>query len=108
VINVYRRMATQVRTEDEFPISRKDVELAKTYFRNVSYRMFWLAALTLFVKYYLVDRLHPNADRYWKRILTETPASLWWWLPLKALDGILTRVPLLRWGSWNLVMWGDK
>jgi hypothetical protein len=60
------------------------------------------------VKYYAVDRVHPNQDRYWKRILRETPESLRWWTPLRAIDSALTRLPLMRWLAWNMVMWGEK
>lgn len=107
-INIYRRMAHLVRTADERPLRRSDVSLAKDYFRDVRCRMFWITALVLFVKYYVVDRIHPNADRYWKRIFQETNSSLWWWRPLPALDRVLTRIPGLRWLSWNLVMTGEK
>jgi SAM-dependent methyltransferase len=108
VINVYRRMATGVRTPDESPLTVADLKLAQKCFSNVGHREFWLSALLLFVKYYLKDRVHPNADRYWKRILRETPESLWWWVPLRSLDRILTRIPGLRWLAWNVVMWGEK
>jgi ubiquinone/menaquinone biosynthesis C-methylase UbiE len=108
VIQVYRRMATEVRTPDESPLTAADLELAKKYFRNVGHREFWLATLALFLKYYLQDGVHPNADRYWKRILRETPESLGWWLPLRSLDSLLTRIPLVRWLAWNVVMWGEK
>jgi SAM-dependent methyltransferase len=107
-INVYRRMATEVRTEDESPLTRKDLELARKYFPGVQHREFWISTLLLFVKYYTVDRVHPNQDRYWKRILRETPESLRWWIPLRVLDGALTRLPLVRWLAWNMVMWGEK
>jgi len=108
VINVYRRMATGVRTPDESPLTVADLTLAQKYFSNVGHREFWLSTLLLFVKYYLKNRVHPNADRYWKRILRETPESLRWWMPLGALDRALTRVPGLRWLAWNMVMWGQK
>jgi SAM-dependent methyltransferase len=108
VINVYRRMATVVRTEDESPLSTADWKLARRYFSRVGVRHFWLTTLALFLKYYLVDRVHPNQDRYWKRILRETPRTLWWWLPLRGLDALLTRLPLVRWLSWNVVMWGTR
>jgi ubiquinone/menaquinone biosynthesis C-methylase UbiE len=108
VINVYRRMATDVRTPDESPLTVADVRQAKRYFTNVQHREFWISSLLLFVKYYVKDRLHPNDDRYWKRILRETPSGLRWWMPLRSLDRILTRLPLVRWLSWNIVMWGQK
>src|ERR1700691_4425215 len=100
-INVYRRMATEVRTEDEAPLARK-------YFPGVQHREFCISTLLLFVKYYAVDRVHPNQDRYWKRILQETPQSLRWWMPLRAVDAALTRLPLLRWLGGNMGMWGEK
>jgi 2-polyprenyl-3-methyl-5-hydroxy-6-metoxy-1,4-benzoquinol methylase len=107
-INVYRRMASEVRTPDESPLTTADLALAKKYFRNVGHREFWVSSLLLFVKYYLRDRVHPNADRYWKRILRETPQTLRWWMPLRTLDTFLTRIPLVRWLAWNMVMWGEK
>ena len=108
VINVYRRMATETRTEDESPLGLKDLRETRRYFPDLRHREFWIASLLLFIKYYLVDRVHPNEDRYWKRILTETWGSLWWWAPLRALDLVLTRLPLVRYLSWNTVMWGTK
>ena len=108
IINIYRRMATEVRTPDEAPLTKADIGLARKYFAEVQHREFWISSLALFLKYYVVDRLHPNQDRYWKRILRETPESLWWWIPLRALDGILSRIPLVRWLAWNVVIWGRK
>ncbi len=108
VINVYREMATEVRTEDEAPLTFGDVRLAAEYFENVQHREFWILTLSLFVKYFLFDRIHPNQDRYWKRIFKETTASLWWWTPLAAIDDFLTRLPLVRRLAWNMVMWGEK
>jgi SAM-dependent methyltransferase len=107
-INVYRRMATGVRTADESPLTAADVQLAEKYFLNVGHREFWVLSLLLFVKYYAKDRVNPNDDRYWKRILRETPKTLWWWLPLRTVDEWLARIPLVRWLAWNMVMWGEK
>ena len=108
LINVYRRMATAVRTPDESPLTLTDLKLARKYFSEVRHREFWISTLLLFVKYYLIDGVHPNQDRYWKRILRETPDRLWWWMPLRSLDAILTRIPLVRWLAWNVVIWGRK
>jgi ubiquinone/menaquinone biosynthesis C-methylase UbiE len=107
-INVYRWIATEVRSEDESPLEIADLRLARKYFPGVQHREFWIATLLLFVKYYAVDRVHPNRDRYWKRILRETPETLRWWMPLRAIDAALTRLPLMRWLAWNMVMWGEK
>ena len=55
VINVYRHMATEVRTEDESPLTRSDVALASRFFADVRHREFWIASLALFVKYVLIE-----------------------------------------------------
>ncbi|MDQ1410167.1 MAG: hypothetical protein QOJ41_1902 [Acidobacteriaceae bacterium] len=107
-INIYRRMASEVRTPDESPLTTADLRMAKKYFHNVGHREFWVSSLLLFVKYYLRDHVNPNADRYWKRILRETPETLRWWMPLRTLDKFLARIPLMRWLAWNMVMWGEK
>ncbi len=101
-------MATEVRTEDESPLTRSDFALVRELFAGAGHREFWIASLLLFVKYMVIDRVHPNADRYWKRILRETDDGLLWWKPLRALDAALTRIPGLRWWAWNTVMWGTK
>jgi len=108
IIALYRRMATAVRSDDEAPLSFSDLQLARRFFTDVHHREFWLSSLVLFLKYYLIDSVHPNEDRYWKRILHESEKSLWWWLPFRAIDEQLTRIPLLRRMAWNMVMWGRK
>lgn len=108
VIWAYRTMATKVRTEDEAPLGFGTVKLASKYFTGVQHREFWIASLTLFLKYFAVDRIHPNQDRYWKRIFRETRESLRWWLPLRVIDVCLTRVPVVRRLAWNMVIWGRK
>lgn len=108
VIQVYRKMATAVRTEDETPLKLADLALARRFFDDVGHCEFWIAGLALFLKFFLIDRVHPNADRYWKRIYKQTPGSLWWWYPLNWADAALTRLPLVRLLAWNIVMWGTK
>jgi 2-polyprenyl-3-methyl-5-hydroxy-6-metoxy-1,4-benzoquinol methylase len=108
IINIYRKMATEVRTPDERPLTTADLAAARHHFTSVGHREFWIASLSLFLKYYLVDRVHPNAQRYWKRILHETPGRLWWWWPMRAADEVLTRLPAIRWLAWNTVIWGRK
>jgi SAM-dependent methyltransferase len=109
VINVYRRMATKVRTADEHPLTFRVLDVIRRHFVDVQHREFWLSTLLLFAKYYAVDGIHPNADRYWKRILDEDPARIgWWFSPLQRLDDLLLRLPLLRRLAWNTVIWAQK
>jgi len=108
VINIYRRMATSVRTPDESPLTGADLRLAKKYFTQLGHREFWISSLLLFLKYYLIDGVHPNQDRYWKKILREKRENLGWWMPLRAFDQVLSRLPLIRWLAWNVVLWGRK
>ena len=109
VINLYRRMATVVRTPDEHPLDFGVLRIFRRHFVRVRHREFWLTTLALFAKYYLVDRVHPNADRYWKRILEENPRRIgWWFSPLQRVDGALLRLPLVRRLAWNTVIWAER
>jgi ubiquinone/menaquinone biosynthesis C-methylase UbiE len=109
VINVYRRMATSVRTSDEHPLTFHVLHLFRKHFAQVRHREFWLTTLLLFLKYYAVDRVHPNAERYWKRILDEDPRRIgWWFSPLQRADGLLLRLPLVRRLAWNTVIWAER
>jgi SAM-dependent methyltransferase len=109
VINVYRRMATKVRSHDEQPLTFEVLDAFRRHFVRVRHREFWLATLVLFVKYYAIDRVHPNASRYWKRILGEDPRRIgWWFRPLEALDAVVLRLPLVRRLAWNTVIWAER
>lgn len=108
VINVYRWMATKVRTEDEMPLGFEFLDQLKRYFGKVNHAEFWLLSLSLFLKYFLIDRVHPNEDRYWKRIFRETDATLWWWRPLRAMDRVLTRLPIANRFAWNMAVTATK
>lgn len=108
-IQVYRRMATAVRTVDEHPLSFRDLATFRRHFGAVRHREFWLTTLLLFVKYFLVDGVHPNAHPYWRRILDEDPRRIgWWFSPLQRLDSLLLRLPLVRRLAWNTVVWGQR
>jgi SAM-dependent methyltransferase len=103
VINVYRRIAADVRTEDEKPLGVADLKLLRANFAQVEHYHFWLLTLSLFLKYFLVDKISPNQERYWKKIYAESPSTLRWWMPLQRIDQLLLGMPVLRWLSWNVV-----
>jgi 2-polyprenyl-3-methyl-5-hydroxy-6-metoxy-1,4-benzoquinol methylase len=108
LINIYRAMATKVRTEDEAPVGIAELKLFKKKFAKVEHHHFWLLSLALFLKYYLVDRVSPNKERYWKRIYQESELSLRWWKPLERIDRILLQLPGIRWLSWNVAFVAQK
>lgn len=104
-INIYRRMATDVRTEDEHPLRRRELKYFTRRFTVVDKRFFWLSTLLIFAKFYLIDRVHPNEDRYWKRIISREPELRKWYKPLAAVDRLLlTVVPILGWWCWNMAI----
>jgi SAM-dependent methyltransferase len=108
IINVYRWMADKVRTEDEEPLNFDIIREYQTVFEQVEHHEFWLSGLLIFIKYYLIDRLHPNQDRYWKRILKEDASTLTWLKPLLALDRYLLRLPLLNYMAWTILVSARK
>ena len=71
LINAYRRMAADVRTVDEHPFHISDLAKFRSRFRVVRAEFFWFTALGIFLKIYLVERVHPSRSRYWKRIIEQ-------------------------------------
>lgn len=105
VINVYRRIAKEVRTPDEKPLRFADIERFKGSFADVSHREFWLTTLSVFLKFYLIDRANPNRERYWKKIYTDSAKLQSFFGPLRDLDTrLLSLVPPLRHMCWNTVI----
>lgn len=108
-INVYRRMAGAVRTENEHPLKRTDVALMRSMFREVETRFFWLASLVVFLKFYLIDRIHPSEDRYWKLIIRWERELSPLVRRLLAVDDFFLKVcPPLKWWCWNVAAIATK
>lgn len=104
VINVYRRMATDVRTVDEHPLGRDDLSTLRAHFADVRVRFFWLATLGVFLWFFLVRRIHPNSERYWKKIISDYASIAPLYRTLAVVDAVLLRVPGLRWWAWNMAV----
>lgn len=105
VIQVYRGMATQVRTEDEHPLKVKDLRFIKSQFGEVESRFFWYSALAIFLKFFLIDRIHPNQSRYWKKIIDDAPKIGGILSVLHAVDRFFfSWIPGVRWMGWNIVI----
>jgi SAM-dependent methyltransferase len=104
-INVYRNRATEVRTEDEHPLTRDDIRGIGGKFDQIETKFFWLTTLVIFVIMAVIQRRDPNKVRFWKAILKDGPKWAWLYRPLEALDRVvLTLVPPLRWLCWNVVV----
>jgi ubiquinone/menaquinone biosynthesis C-methylase UbiE len=109
VINVYRKMAMGVRTEDEHPIKMSELQIFKKYFPELTYTTTWLFTLNIFLKFYLIDRVHPNQERYWKKIIVEHKKLEKLYGGLERLDqGILKVFPFMKRYCWNIVIIGKK
>jgi SAM-dependent methyltransferase len=107
IINLYRRMATHVRTEDEHPLRRKDVRQIAGYFRRVETRCYWLTTLSIFVLMAAWQRRNPNKERYWKAVVKEADRWASLYRPLERLDALALRVlPPLKWWCWNVLIFG--
>lgn len=104
-IDVYRRLADTVRTPDEKPLSFGDVERFKETFEYVSHREFWLTTLSIFLKFYFVDRVDPRRERYWKKIYTDAAELVSFYEPLRRLDELLlAKLPILGHLCWTTVI----
>ena len=105
LINVYRRIASEVRTDDERPLSFEHIEQFNTSFDSVHHREFWLTTLAVFLKFFLWDRVNPNKERYWKKIYTDASKVAPFFKPLKQLDEHLLRhASVLGRLCWNTVI----
>ncbi len=108
VINVYRRMATEVRTEDETPLDINIVDYIKSIFSETAYDTFWIATLWIFLKFYLIEKVNPNEERYWKKIISEQERLKQTYGQLEKLDGVLKKLPLMKRMAWNIAVVATK
>jgi ubiquinone/menaquinone biosynthesis C-methylase UbiE len=108
VINVYRRIATKVRTEDETPLDIDIVRFVKSQFTQTTYDTFWLATLWIFLQFYLIERVNPNEERYWKKIILEHNRLESEYLLLEKCDQMLKQLPGLKRYAWNLAVVATK
>lgn len=103
VINAYRKIATGVRTPDEHPLTKGDIDTFGRYFSNVQTRFFWLTTLSIFLIMAGVLLRNPNKVRYWKKVVEEADRWRPIYVPLEAFDkALLGTVPVLRFLCWNV------
>jgi len=98
IINFFRRISPEIRTEDEHPLILRDIRSFRKWFRNVQHKEFHLTTLVLFLWFQVLDFFHKKRDgRPWKQLIEESDRYL---LPIKiffALDRCLfTVIPFLK------------
>jgi len=109
VIGVYRLLASKNRTPTERPLGFEDFERFKKVFPLLKHREFWLTALAVFLKIFLIERLSPSKVRYWKRIIEESNRYEGLFNPLKNFDDQVLRTwPWLGRYCWNTVITVEK
>ncbi len=108
VINVYRRIASGVRTVDEHPLHISIVRDVHDVFGKTVYDTFWLFSLWVFLRFYLIERVNPNEERYWKKIVYEEERLRDMYFRLERLDRAAKRVPFLRRYAWNIAVVAEK
>ncbi|MDX2228304.1 MAG: class I SAM-dependent methyltransferase [Leptolyngbyaceae cyanobacterium bins.349] len=108
VINVYRRMATAVRTDDETPLDINIVNFVRSRFAQTHYDTFWIATLWIFLSFYLIEKVNPNEERYWKKIIVEQERLRPTYRTLEKLDRILKHLPGMKRMAWNLAIVATK
>jgi len=108
VINLYRKMATEVRTDDEKPLDINIVKFIQDLFPEVIYDTFWICTLWIFIKFFLFEHVHPNKERYWKKILSEEERLRPLYYRLEKIDFYLKKFPFLKRYAWNLAVVAKK
>jgi 2-polyprenyl-3-methyl-5-hydroxy-6-metoxy-1,4-benzoquinol methylase len=109
VINIYRKMASEVRTEDEMPLGFDILTKYRKKFSDVSHAEFWISALSVFLFYYFIKRYDPNKIRYWKQIYKEKEEKTGRLFRfLHRFDSFLAKIPLVRALAWNMVIIAKK
>ncbi|MEK7500408.1 MAG: SAM-dependent methyltransferase, partial [Patescibacteria group bacterium] len=106
VINIYRKIATRVRSYGERPLGLSEIQYMKKFFKESRVQWFWLTSLILFVYMFCIERRNPNKERFWKSIVKEGPQRAWAYTPLAAIDrALLTLFPFLKPLCWNVVIY---
>jgi hypothetical protein len=84
------------------------IDKTKQIFSKVEYDTFWLATLWIFLRFYLIEGIHPNEERYWKKILTDELRLRRTYYRLEKLDYLLKKIPYMKRFAWNIAIVAQK
>lgn len=108
IINIYRQIAKEVRTEDEMPLDIVIVDYIRKLFSEVKYDTFWLISLWIFMQFYLIERVNPNQERYWKKIIYEEARLRPLYYRLERIDKLVKSLPFMKRFAWNIAVVATK
>ncbi len=109
IISVYRLIAKTVRTKNEKPLKFRDLCYLRKLFVRVEHSEFWLATQLIFIYFFLVKRINPRKERYWKKIITEADSLTPMYTKLLKIDNWLFKyMPFLKIFCWNTVLVLEK
>ncbi len=105
-INIYRKIAKDVRTSDEIPLNYDKInKITKARFKSLKHDEFHLATLLIMLWYFLVDRVNPNKERYWDKLINDSKNKEKVFMVLNKIDRFIFFVtPFLRRYAWYTVL----
>lgn len=105
IIRIYRKIAGEIRSKDEKPISINDIKFIKKSFSYFDSYYTWFFSLFIFIKMFLFERLNPSKIMYWKHVLKEEKKYSREIKILSKLDEIFLKFfPFMKIFCWNIVM----
>lgn len=105
IINIYRLLAHKVRTDHEHPLNYADLKKIRKWFPNMTHKELHLFTLLVFVWFFVIERLHPNKVRYWKKIISESDKYKYPFRVLFGADKVFLKIfPFLRRYCWITII----
>lgn len=108
LIKVYRLLASEVRSADERPLDISILREVGKLFPTMVHETFWFFTLWLFLRFYLIEGVRPNQERYWKKIYTDEARLRPLYCRLERLDRLVKKLPFVERYAWNLAVVATK
>lgn len=104
VIQFYRKLAKDKRTQMERPFVFADIKSLGQGFRKISHIEQQLFTTLIFVWFFVGERLHPSKVRYWKKIIGESERYAKAFKILKNIDRVVLKLPFIKKLCWSTVI----
>jgi len=90
------------------PLDIGIAKFVKSLFAETVYDTFWLTTLWIFLRFYLIERVDPNKERYWKKIIAESARLEPTYRRLETLDRLVKQAPFMKRFAWNIAVVATK